>query len=213
MELLKWWALNAILTALLISAIISAVVGLIAMRILPHRHAGVWLLFVAVFAFSILGFVTGELLGDSREAAVGTVVPAVLTLLGGVAAYVVSEKGLESQPAIFAILICFPLALYVGSLFGIGLRAEYEDHAQDPQVLLQRDLLVENNKLALELQRLQNYVFFLSQRDGFAQEEKLDLSRFESVYEKGRSENGPIKAGDQSKVNSTTAINPGPQSK
>ena len=182
MELISWWVLNEVLTTLLVSVLVTTIVGAVAWRMHPRISAR--LLFVAIFSFSILGFVTGELMTDSREAAVGAVVPACLTLIGVVAGYVVSTKGVESQPPIFAMLICFPFALFVGSLFGIGLRSESESQASDPRALLQHDLLLENNKLAVELQRLENYVVFLQQRNGFSTERKLDLSRFESSYEK-----------------------------
>ncbi|WP_020175223.1 hypothetical protein [Methyloferula stellata] len=198
MELLNWWALNVILTALLVSSATSFIVSIAAVRIRPAAPAGsFWLLFLAVFAFSMLGFVTGQILGDSRESVVGSVVPAVLTLLGGVVAYIFSSKGIRSQTAISAVLVCFTFSFLVGSLFGIRLRIEYEYSLQDPAWLSQRDLALEQNKLAVEIQRLQNYVVWLQLRNEFAEKDKLDLSRFETIFEKSKEKEKESKSPDE----------------
>jgi hypothetical protein len=183
MELLNWWAFNVVITALLVSVVITLVISLIALSIRPLR-VNFWLVFLAVFSFSILGFVTGDILGDSRESAVGTVVPAVLTLLGGIAAAVVTAGGIRAQTAISAILVSFSLSLLVGTLFGIRQRIEYEFTLVDPTFLLQRDLATETTRKIVDIQRLQDYVIFLQLKNDYAETMKLDLSKFESVLEK-----------------------------
>jgi hypothetical protein len=198
-QLLNSWALNVVLTALIVSGIISIAISLVAGRFSGDVKFG--LLFLTTFAFSLLGFVTGEILGDSREAAVGTVIPAVLTLLGVLAAYFVTSKGLKAQSAaVSAILICFTLPLLIGTLFGIRLRVEYEYALQDPALLGQRDLALQQNKLAVEIQRLQDYVTLLQLRDSFAGSRKLVLSRFESTLEKVPRESKQEGGGDHAQT-------------
>ena len=54
------------------------------------------LLLLVLLAFSLLGFVTGQIMGQSREPAVMAVLPAVLTLLGGIDVYLVGAKGIQT---------------------------------------------------------------------------------------------------------------------
>jgi hypothetical protein len=198
-QLLDGWVLNVVLTTLIVTVGISFVLSAAAAWIRPARGAFP-ILFLAAFAFSLLGFVTGQLLGDSREAAVAAVVPAVLTLLGGVAAFVVGTRGVRSQSAISAILVCFTLSLLVGSLFGIRLRVEYEFALQDPILLGQRDVALQRNQLAVDIQRLQDYAILLKLRDDLAKSENIDLTRFESALEKRPSK----KKEDQAEIGTAT---------
>ena len=149
----------------------------------PREDRHLWFVFLAILAFSMLGFVTGEVMGVSRESAVGTVVPAVLTLLGGVAVYLVGSKGAEAQANVSAMVLCFAVALLIGSLFGARVRVEYDYAATDPERLRIRDLALEQNKFAVEVQRLEHYIEILKLKRDFAAEEKLDLSRFDSTFE------------------------------
>jgi hypothetical protein len=61
------------------------------------HSANSWPAFLAKLAFSALGFVTGDIMGNSRDSAVGDVLPAVLTLVAGVSIYVIGTKGVASQ--------------------------------------------------------------------------------------------------------------------
>jgi hypothetical protein len=187
-ELLNWAVIDVISTAAIVSAVISVLLSLIAFRIRAVPRGSFWILLLAVFAFSMLGFVTGELLGDSRDSAVGSVVPAVLTLLGGVVAYIISSKGVRSQTAVSASLICFVFCFLTGSLFGIRLRVEYEESIRDPGYLGQRELALERNKAAVEIERLENYVTWLQLRNDYEEQKKLDLSHFQSAFEQRPSE-------------------------
>lgn len=183
MQLLDYWVLNVVLTTLFVSVGISLLVSVATIWVRP-RGSSFWATLSAALAFSLLGFVTGDLMGNSREAAVGAVLPAVLTLLGGVAAYIISSKGVRSQVAISAMLVCFTLSFVVGSLFGSRLRVEYEFALQDPKLLLNRELALLQNKLAVDAQRLKNYVTVQRLREDFSKQNAVDLSRFESALEK-----------------------------
>lgn len=189
MQLLNYWILNIVLTTLLVSGGTSIVVSAAAIWILPRRpRRYFWFLFLVTFAFSLLGFVTGYLLGNSREAAVGAVLPAILTLLGGVAAYHVTSKGIRWQSAISAMLVCFTLCLLVGSMFGSRIREEYDFALHDPQWIGRRELALQRNELAVDIQRLKDYTILLRLRNDYSKSKNLDLSRFKSILEKPHSE-------------------------
>ena len=103
----------------------------------------------------MLGFVTGQVMGQSRESAVGTVVPAVLTLLGGVAVYVVGSKGVEVQANVSAMVLCFAVTLLIGTLFGSKMRFDYDYAVADPVRLRNRELALQQNRSALgDLEKL-----------------------------------------------------------
>ena len=74
MQLLDYWVLNVVLTTLFVSVGISLLVSVATIWVRP-RGSSFWATLSAALAFSLLGFVTGDLMGNSREAAVGAVLP------------------------------------------------------------------------------------------------------------------------------------------
>jgi hypothetical protein len=182
-QLISLGFLNIMGTALLVSGFLAAIAtaGVWALR---RGQTDIWSTFLAVFAFSVLGFVTGKVMGNSREAAVGTIVPAVLTLLGGIAIYVIGAKGTRVQGPVSAMVLCFAVCLFAGSHFGAQLRYEYEAFITDPMRIARHDLLREETRQATELKRLLNYVELLKFQRSFIEKEKVDLSRFVSTLEK-----------------------------
>jgi hypothetical protein len=190
MELLSWSVLDVVFTAVVVSGVIALLVSFAAFVIRAVPRGSFLILLLAVFAFSMLGFVTGELLGDSRDSAVGAVVPAVLTLFGSVAAYIISSRGVRSQTAVSASVICFVFCFLIGSLFGIQLRNDYEDYLQDPTYLGAREVALERNRAAVEVERLDDYVRWVQLRQLYADHDKLDLSKFRTLYEEGPPANG-----------------------
>jgi hypothetical protein len=186
-QLLNLFTLNVLLTALFASSSVALLTTIVISRRRSVRQS-FGQLFLALLAFSLLGFVIGEFVGDSREAVVGTVIPAVLTLIGGVAVYVIGSKGVRAQVAVAAVLFCFTFLLLVGSLFGVRVRIEYQSELEQPNRIRLRDLGLEQNKLAVEVQRLENYIEFLKLKRLFSDAEKLDISQFDSAYEKKRSD-------------------------
>lgn len=178
MQLLNTWVLNVVLTALITSTIISLFLTL-AMWLHAKGQKNVWSVFWAVLSFSSFGFVTGFLMGSN----VSTVLPAVLTLLGGVAVYVVGSKGTEAQATVSGLVMCFAVTLFAGSLFGLQLQVEYNSQLNDPARLRQQALALEANREALEVQRLLDYIQVLKLKQGLADQNKLDLSKFSITYE------------------------------
>lgn len=78
-----------------------------------------------LLSFSLLGLVTGLLAGFSREAAMGAVLPAVLSLVGALAIYLVGVEKAD-QALVGVCVIALSLDLLVGSIWGAVLRDEYE---------------------------------------------------------------------------------------
>jgi hypothetical protein len=162
--------------------------GLALATTLIVRYAGLSrksfaLLFLSILTFALLGFVTGEIMGQSRESAVGAVLPAVLTLLGGIVIYLIGSKGIQTQAVVSSMAFCFALALLGGTLYGARLRVEFDAKTVDPRNLWPRDLALEQNRYALEAVRLQDYVSLLKLKHDFANKTQLDLSHFGSTFE------------------------------
>jgi hypothetical protein len=200
MELLNTWVLNIVITALVVCGVVSLLFGILATLIGTAGRRLFLLSVFAAFAFSLLGFVTGALLADSRESAVGAVLPAVLTLLGAISAYTMSSKGLRAQTAISMVMICFTLCLLIGSLFGIRLRVEYEFSLKDPSFTTRRDIALQKSELAVDIERLNAYATLVKLRDDLAKQEGVDLSRFESLFEKHVTEAPGTKADPKEKA-------------
>jgi hypothetical protein len=136
---------------------------------------------LAVLAFSMLGFVTGSNMSDSREPAVAAVMPAALTLIGGTGAFLIGSKGVKDQVVVAALIFNFSLALFIGGYSGAELRVQDD-------LSLERDIGLEKNRHAVDLQRLLNYVDLLKAKHDLEAQEKVDLSRFESTLDGQKTE-------------------------
>ncbi|MGH6741348.1 MAG: hypothetical protein ACREDY_20390, partial [Bradyrhizobium sp.] len=162
--------------AIAVTATLS-VLTLLAVRWTGIRVKAGWHLIIAVAAFALLGFVTGSTMSDSREPSVAAVLPAVLTLMGGAAAFLIGTKGIENQTSVSALILNFSLALYIGSFYGAELRELQE-------ISLDYNLAIEKNRHTVELARLVNYVEFLKLKKEIEEQQHLDLSHFQSASEK-----------------------------
>ena len=173
MQLLEPQVLAAVATALIFSSVLALIVSFI-VRYFRLTRKDFRLLLLVLLAFSLLGFVTGQIMGQSREPAVMAVLPAVLTLLGGIVIYLVGAKGIQTQAIVASMVTCFAIALLTGVHFGARLRVDFD---------LRTAAYTEDNRHAVEVRRLVRYVDFLKLKQDFADKEKLDLSRFESLYD------------------------------
>ena len=81
---------------------------------------------IVLLAFSVLGIVAGNLTGLSRDPAVGTVVPAILTLVGSVLAYLLGTKNAGKQMLVSGGIICLATTLLVGTYWGARARILFE---------------------------------------------------------------------------------------
>lgn len=91
-------------------------------------------------AFSMLGLVTGYLTGFSRSPAVGAVLPAVLSLVAGMAVFLMGKDAASRMIVALSVLI-FSISLVIGTGWGATMRETAEDYATSEAVLKQRALI------------------------------------------------------------------------
>jgi predicted enzyme related to lactoylglutathione lyase len=83
-------------------------------------------IFSVILSFSILGIVTGVIAGDSREPAVGATLPAVLSIIGGLAIYLV-DRGILKRILVSLSVIALSANLIIGFFWGAVLRVNAEE--------------------------------------------------------------------------------------
>ncbi len=178
MQLLTLDFLNIFGTAVVVPLILAAIATII-VRVGKPAGVSAGTVFFAIFAFSVLGFVAGKVMSNSRDSAVGAVLPAVLTLLGGVTVYVMGVKEARFQGQVSAMLLCFALSLFIGSHFGAQLRYDYEVFLNDPRLSARHDDIAEDMRLQLDLKRLSNYVTVEHLKKDFETKYGVQLTGFE----------------------------------
>lgn len=114
-------------------------------------------MFVVVFAFSLLGIVTGQVTGLSRVAAVGAVLPAVLSLIGGVLIYLIGTKGPRTQAIVAVSIVGMTINLLIGVYWGSKSRVVFEQYADAPNRVLAKRLAQEEIWRLVALRKLKNY--------------------------------------------------------
>jgi hypothetical protein len=176
LELLSASFFEVLATAIAVCLVLTAVTCL-PVVLIGFRKEITWAFALAVLAFSMLGFVTGSNMSDSREPAVAAVMPAALTLVGGIGAFLIGSKGVQNQVVVAALILNFSLALFIGGYSGAELRFQDE-------LSVEQDIGLEKNRHAVDLQRLLNYVDLLKTKHDLETQEKVDLSRFESTIER-----------------------------
>lgn len=159
-------------TAILLSVGL-AMVG-IAVAVRSGHRAVRWSAGVSIAAFTMLGFVVGLLMSQSREPAVQVVLPAILTLLGGLLVYLIGVHGLRNQAAVSAMVFCFTLSLLTGAQYGARLRADYDLASQSPEYLVAREEQLESGRHEIALKRLLHRVELLTFIRDVAKEEGID---------------------------------------
>jgi hypothetical protein len=127
-------------------AIISAIVSGVAGGRAANRRVG-----LPAAAFCALGLVIGYTTAFSRDSAVGTVLPAVLTLIGGVAV-VLMRNDEEARTLVCVCVLVFSAGLLVGITWGAVMRGEALAFAQSEAELKRRadiEALVRKHRKAL----------------------------------------------------------------
>lgn len=81
-----------------------------------------------IFSFSLLGGIIGLFVGASKTPVIGTVLPAILTFVAALLAYLFGKENLRDwRPVLpFCIIAVLLTALY-GSLMGTSVRKDFED--------------------------------------------------------------------------------------
>ncbi len=115
-------------------------------------------LFVALLCLCMLGIVCGQVSGQSREPAVQTVIPAVLTLIGSVLVYLVGVHGIATQRSVSGLILGFTFCFFVGIHLGAENRAIYDSEVQDKNYLAAQAVAAQHARHMAELQRLSDNV-------------------------------------------------------
>jgi hypothetical protein len=107
-----------------------------------------WLMKLGIFAgvpFSIIGMTSGYMTGSSRVGAISALVPAGLTLIGGVTVFLFSKGGKAGVLAAFAV-INFSVMTLVGALIGGRERMQteqIENSVEYREAEIQKDFLLQ----------------------------------------------------------------------
>lgn len=108
-------------------------------------------IFLVVLAFSSLGMVTGYLTGFSRESVVGAVLPAVLSLMGGLMIFLIG-KSKESREIVSISMFIFSITLLLGTGWGSVMRGVSEAYSTS-EIRLKQQAYIESevNEFRLNL--------------------------------------------------------------
>jgi len=126
------------------------------------------LFLIVIIAFSLLGFTSGQMMGQSRDPAIGDVLPAVLALISGLFIYLISKESNNLQLITATSIISLVLCLMIGTQWGAQLRYEFETNQK---VMAQNNKTVEGAMREAEIQHAVNLQKLLYKKD------ILDLSR------------------------------------
>jgi hypothetical protein len=109
-------------------------------------------------AFSMLGLVAGYLTGFSRTSTVGAVLPAALSLVAGLAVFMMGrDKSVRVLVSLVALF--FSASLVIGTTWGSAMRSAYEDYRTSAdfrklEALAEDDVREFRNNLGLPPERL-----------------------------------------------------------
>jgi hypothetical protein len=146
--------------------------------------------FISVLAFSMIGIVVGNITGISRVAIVGAVIPAVLALIGGVAAYLVGTGGRIRQMHVSLAVISMFSNLIVGTYWGSTTRTRFENNQS---AALSSGISKEDVNFAIALQHLSNELKFRKIKNAIEKQESISLRTEYGVG--GRTNEQPLTVG------------------
>jgi hypothetical protein len=96
---------------------------------------------ILLLAFTMLGIVTGYLTGFSRQPAVGAVLPAALSFVGGLAVFLIGKES-TNRTLVGACVFGFSLSLALGTGWGSVMRT-YSEEYQRSEIYLKQQALSE----------------------------------------------------------------------
>lgn len=102
--------------------VFAAILAFAISAVVSRKVGGYWLVFGIVFSFALLGLVVGVITGLSRQPAVHSVLPAVLTFVGGFVAYIVGSKDAQNREVIVTAMAAISINLLLGVLWGSEMR-------------------------------------------------------------------------------------------
>jgi hypothetical protein len=139
-------------------------------------------MFLTTLAFAILGMITGNITGLSRDPAVGVVIPAVLTLVSGLLVYLISTKGAAKQISVAAGIIAMSVNLLAGLYWGARARVIFDFNSQAyqaaltaPSTMRATQIAGEDTNYAIALKRLQHEIEFAAIKSALEQKHKITL--------------------------------------
>jgi hypothetical protein len=119
-----------------------------------------WLTRMGIFVgvpFSIVGIVSGYMTGSARVSAISNLVPAAITLIGAVVAYLFTKGGKSAVMSAFAV-INFSILILVGVLIG-GYERQQSEQIENSLEYKENELLkeftLERQRRALQMEILQ----------------------------------------------------------
>lgn len=174
---------ETLLSILEVFAFVGAVSLILALTSLFQRRLRrlFTVVFVSAMTFSALGWVVGYNMTNSREPAVTAVLPAVLTLVAGILAYILGSKGMVSRYLVCMATLGFSLCLYVAGFSGARARFEFENTLGHPAYLHQRLADLEMSRQVLATEKLMFEGKFRQIRDALAAQYGVDLSDLKSL--------------------------------
>jgi hypothetical protein len=98
-------------------------------------------LFFVILGFSMLGIVTGYLSGFSRAPTLGTVLPAVLSLMGGLVVYMIGKDS-SSRIIVSISMFAFALTLLIGVGWG-SVMGYVDDEYRKSEIYLKNQAQIE----------------------------------------------------------------------
>ncbi len=149
-----------VVLATVVSGLVAVTVGLFMVVSGRHRDNGlmtrtVRLAWLSGVPFAIVGIGVGYMTGLSRESAVGALIPAALTIIGGLGIYLYGKSKRAAVLATFTILN-FTILLLIGVLFGAGQRSESERMLESidyQKHLIENDFILKKYKRGLGLEK------------------------------------------------------------
>jgi hypothetical protein len=148
-------ALFLLSLATVLACLFAAIGGLIRYTTRPPGStvSVLWLMRMGIFAgvpFSIIGMTSGYLTGLSRVGAISALVPAALTLVGGVAVYLFGKGGKPALLAAFAV-VDFSVLMLVGALIGAREREDPEDVLNYKILKLKQEFVIHQYRQGFDL--------------------------------------------------------------
>lgn len=123
------WGIETFLSMALVASVVALVCFLTVVST-ARKNGKFYSAFGALLVVALFGALVGFHGGNSRVGAVGDLIPAVVTLVAGFAAYMFGLPGKEPGPYLFPMLGSFIVTLFMSWSIGAANNAGNEQHAK-----------------------------------------------------------------------------------
>jgi peptidoglycan/LPS O-acetylase OafA/YrhL len=117
----------------------AAILALV-MAVIPTANSTYSHRIVPLLAVATLGFVIGDLTGQSRGSGIAQVISAIVAVLGGVLIYLVGIHGEKKQMLASGAVLVLSIALLLGANWGASIRQYSDDMHSSPAYKVQQEL-------------------------------------------------------------------------